>query len=57
MTPRLKELYKKEIQPALKEKLGYKNNYMSPKLNKVVINMGLGLDGNDSKTLKSCEED
>jgi len=57
MTPRLKELYYKEIQPALKEKLGYKNNYMSPKLNKVVINMGLGLDGNDSKTLKSCEDD
>jgi large subunit ribosomal protein L5 len=57
MTPRLKELYYKEIQPALKEKLGYKNNFMSPKLNKVVINMGLGLDGNDSKTLKSCEDD
>ena len=57
MTPRLKELYNKEIQPALKEKLGYKNNYMSPKLDKVVVNMGLGLDGNDSKTLKSCEED
>tara|TARA_B100001996_G_scaffold309926_1_gene251612 strand:- start:68 stop:541 length:474 start_codon:yes stop_codon:yes gene_type:complete len=30
---------------------------MSPKLEKVVINMGLGLDGNDSKILKSCEED
>ena len=57
MTPRLKEIYNKEIQPALKEKLGYKNNYMSPKLDKVVVNMGLGLDGNDSKTLKSCEED
>ena len=30
---------------------------MSPKLEKVVINMGLGLDGNDSKIIKSCEED
>ncbi len=57
MTPRLKELYKKEIQPSLKEKLGFKNLYMSPKLEKVVINMGLGIDGNDSKILKSCEED
>jgi len=57
MIPRLKELYKKEIQPSLKEKLGYKNNYMSPKLDKVVINMGLGLNGNDSKILKSCEDD
>ena len=57
MNPRLKELYKKEIQPSLKEKLGFKNLYMSPKLEKVVINMGLGIDGNDSKILKSCEED
>ena len=30
---------------------------MTPKLSKVVINMGLGIDGNDSKILKSCEED
>ena len=30
---------------------------MGPKLEKVVINMGLGLDGNDSKILKSCDED
>ena len=30
---------------------------MTPYLEKVVINMGLGLDGNDSKILKSCEED
>ena len=30
---------------------------MSPELEKIVINMGLGLDGNDSKIMKSCEED
>ncbi len=57
MTPRLKDLYYKEIQPSLKEKLGFKNAYMGPKIEKVIINMGLGLDGNDSKILKSCEED
>ena len=57
MTPRLKELYYKEIQPTLKEQLGFKNTYMGPKLKKVVINMGLGLDGNDAKIVKSCEED
>jgi len=57
MIPRLKELYYKEIQGSLKEKLGFKNTFMSPKLEKVVINMGLGLDGNDSKIVKSCEED
>ena len=57
MTPRLKELFKKEIQPSLKEKFGFKNIYMTPNLEKVVINMGLGLDGNDTKIVKSCEQD
>ena len=57
MTPRLKELYYKEIQPALKSQFGFKNLYMGPKIEKIVLNMGLGLDGNDSKILKSCEED
>ena len=57
MTPRLKELYYKEIQTSLKEKLGFKNSYMGPKLDKVVLNMGLGLDGNDAKIVKSCEDD
>ena len=57
MTPRLKQLYYKEIQPALKSQFGFKNLYMGPKIEKIVLNMGLGLDGNDSKILKSCEED
>ena len=57
MTPRLKELYLKEIQPALKTEFGFKNLNMGPKIEKIILNMGLGLDGNDSKVLKSCEED
>ena len=57
MSPRLKEMYLKEIQSSLKEKFGFKNSYMAPKVSKVVINMGLGLDGNDAKTVKSCEDD
>ena len=57
MIPRLKETYIKKIQPELKEKFGFKNIYMSPKLKKIVLNMGLGVDGNDSKIIKSCEED
>ena len=57
MVPRLKELFVKEIQANLKEKFGYKNLYMVPKLEKVVLNMGLGVDGNDLKIIKSCEED
>ena len=41
----------------LKEKYGFKNLNMAPKFDKVVLNMGLGIDGNDSKIFKSCEED
>ena len=57
MTPRLKEIYNKNIALNLKTKFGYKNVNMGPKIEKIVINMGLGLDGNDSKILKSCEND
>ena len=57
MSTRLKELFYKEIQPALKNQFGFKNIYMGPKIEKIILNMGLGLDGNDSKILKSCEED
>ena len=57
MTPRLKEIFYKEIQPSLKNQFGFKNTYMGPKIEKIVLNMGLGLDGNDSKIMKSCEED
>ena len=56
MVPRLKELFTKEIRPNLKEQFGYKNHYMVPEIQKVVLNMGLGIDGNDAKILKSCEE-
>ena len=57
MTPRLKELFFKEIQPALKSQFGFKNIYMSPKIEKIILNMGLGLDASDAKILKSCEEE
>ncbi len=57
MIPRLKELYNKEIKSDLKSKFSLKNLYMAPKLVKIVLNMGLGIDGNDAKILKTCEED
>ena len=57
MIPRLKELYKNEIKNSLKEKYGFKNLNMTPELEKIVINMGLGIDGNDNKIIKSCEDD
>ena len=57
MIPRLKEIYSKEIQPSLKDSLGLKNILMAPRIEKIVLNMGLGLDGADSKILKAAEED
>ena len=57
MDPRLKETIIKEINPSLKEMFGYKSLYMGPKIEKVVLNMGLGLDGNDAKIVSSCQDD
>ena len=57
MVPRLKVLFNKEIKPSIREKYKLKNPYMVPEMKKIVINMGLGLDGNDSKILKTCQED
>jgi len=54
---RLKELFKKEIKPNLMNQFGYKNLYMVPEIKKVILNMGLGIDGNDSKIIKSSQED
>ena len=57
MNPRLKELFVNEIKPQLKTKFGYKNEYMVPEIKKIILNMGLGLDGNDNKIIKVCEDD
>ena len=54
---RLKELYFSKIQLDLKTQFSLKNKSMGPKVLKVVLSMGLGLDGNDSKIVKSCLED
>ena len=57
MEPRIKQVIIKKINPSLKELFGYKNMYMGPKIEKIVLNMGLGLDGNDTKILNSCLDD
>ncbi len=57
MEPRLKSIYKSQILPELKNSLGVKNIMQVPKIEKIVINMGLGLDANDSKLLKIIETD
>ena len=57
MKPRLKELYDSKVQLDLSKKLSLKNKLMSPKFEKIVINMALGTDGNDKKILKSYSDD
>ena len=57
MTPRLKEQYDKKIISDLQKKFSLKNKLMVPKIIKVVLNMGLGLDGGDKKILQNCIED
>ncbi len=42
MSARLREKYQKEVVPALKKEFGYKNVMAVPKIQKVVVNMGLG---------------
>ena len=54
MAVRLKEKYNTEIVTSLKNKFNYKNEYEVPKLQKVVINMGVGEAVKDSKKIDSA---
>ena len=57
MTPRLKTSYEKEIVKKLMEKLVLKNRHNVPRIEKIILNMGLGEDGTDGKKLKACIDD
>ena len=54
---RLKITYDKEIVLKLMSKLSLKNKHDVPKIEKVILNMGLGEDASDGKKLKACVED
>ena len=54
---RLKELYNAEIIDAMTKKFGYKNVMEVPKLNKIVINMGVGEAKDNAKVLESAVKD
>ena len=56
-SPRLKEKYNKEIVPALVEQLGLDNVNMVPRLEKIVVNMGVGGAAADAKLLDSAMND
>ena len=57
MSARLKELYNDEIIEALTKKFGYKNVMEVPKLDKIVINMGVGEAKENAKLLESAVKD
>ncbi len=55
--PRLKNIYDKEIVSKLMNKLSLKNKHDVPKIEKIILNMGLGEDASDGKKLKACADD
>lgn len=57
MTTRLQEKYLKEVVPAMIEKFGYKNVMEVPKLEKIVINMGVGEAKDNQKILDAAVND
>ena len=56
-TPRLKEMYAKEIVPALTEKFGYKTLMRVPKLQKIVLSQGIGDAVADKKLVETAAGD
>jgi large subunit ribosomal protein L5 len=55
--PRLKSIYRERIRAALKEKFGYTNEMQIPKLDKIVVNMGIGEAVADSKKAQAAMKD
>ena len=56
-TPRFKAKFNDEVVPALQEQFGYANPMQSPRLVKVVVNMGVGEAARDSKLIDSAVRD
>lgn len=57
MTSRIKELYNQEVLPALIKEFNYKNPMQAPKLEKIVLNIGLGEAKDNAKLLESAVEE
>jgi large subunit ribosomal protein L5 len=55
--PRLKAHYQQTARAALKEHFGYSNDMMIPRLDKIVLNMGVGKAVQDTKKVKSAQEE
>ncbi len=55
-TPRMKADYKARVRAALKSEFGYKNDMQIPRLDKIVLNMGVGEAVKDTKKVKAAAE-
>ena len=55
--PRLKSAYRERIRSRLREEFGYTNEMQIPKLDKIVLNMGIGEAVNDSKKVQAAIKD
>ena len=55
--PRLKTHFQETVRSAMKEEFGYKNDMMIPRLDKIVLNMGVGEAVGDSKKIKNAVEE
>ena len=54
---RLQEYFNSEIKPSLKEQLGYNNIMQVPKVDKIVLNMGIGEAKDDAKILDKAQNE
>ena len=54
---RLREIYENEIVEAMNKKFGYKNTMQVPKMEKIVINMGVGEAKDNAKVMESAVKD
>jgi len=57
VVPRLKEKYRAEVMSALTERFGYDNVHQVPRLEKIVVNMGVGDAARDSKVIDGAVRD
>ena len=57
MPTRLQERYRKEIAPKLSQEFGYKNSHQVPRVEKVVVNIGLGQATQNAKLLEKATEE
>ena len=55
--PRLKTHYRETVRAAMKDEFGYKNDMMIPRLDKIVLNMGVGEAVGDSKQVKAAHDE